>query len=62
MTDDDKSIDEEAARRFEEDLVRRGEAAKPDDAGKLPPGATHEIVEGEDGEPEKIVRRRFTIS
>ena len=42
-------------------LLIRGEAAEAID-GKLPPGATHEIVEkDEEGRPTKIVRRRFSI-
>lgn len=45
---------------FIKGLVDRGEAAKPDAAGKLPPGATHEIVgETETGLP-IVVRRRFS--
>ena len=45
---------------FVKGLVDRGEAAKADGEGKLPPGATHEIV----GHTEKglpiVVRRRFS--
>jgi hypothetical protein len=52
----------EAARakeKFVEDLLIRGEAAKAKE-GKLPPGATHEIVEEtEKGLPE-VRRRRFS--
>jgi len=45
--------------RFKQDLLSRGEAVERVN-GKLPPGATHEIV-GKDskGNP-KIVRRRFS--
>jgi hypothetical protein len=40
-----------------EGLVARGQAAKADANGALPPGATHEIVgQTEDGYP--ILRRR----
>jgi hypothetical protein len=39
-------------------LIARGEAAKAVD-GKLPPGATHEIVEERPGQLPKLVRRRF---
>lgn len=49
------------AERFVRDLLARGEAAKAID-GKLPKGATHEIV-AEPGEGEslpKVVRRRFS--
>jgi hypothetical protein len=46
-----------AEQAFVRGLVERGEAAYPDQDGKLPPGATHEIIgEGPDGLP--IVRRR----
>jgi hypothetical protein len=51
----DPTGDEEARRRFEEDLEVRGEAVPADE--ELPPGATHEIVE-EDGDGERTVRRR----
>ncbi len=45
---------------FVKGLVDRGEAAKTDADGKLPPGATHEIVgETETGLP-IVVRRRFS--
>ena len=44
-------------RRFEEDLKTRGEAARPDDEGELPPGATHEV--SDDG---TVKRRRFSAS
>lgn len=62
MSDQDKQTAEEkrAERKFVEDLVRRGEAAWPDKDGNLPPGATHEIVEENPGEPPKVVRRRFS--
>ncbi len=45
---------------FVKGLVDRGEAAKADGDGKLPPGATHEIVgDTETGLP-IVVRRRFS--
>jgi len=45
---------------FVKGLVDRGEAAKADAEGKLPPGATHEIVgHTETGLP-IVVRRRFS--
>jgi len=45
---------------FVKGLVDRREAAKADADGKLPPGATHEIVgETETGLP-VVVRRRFS--
>jgi hypothetical protein len=53
---------DDSAERFAEDLVARGEAAEADEDGKLPPGATHEIVGyTEDGKP-KLRRRRFSIT
>lgn len=49
-----------ATESFVKGLVDRGEAAKADASGKLPPGATHEIVgETETGLP-IVVRRRFS--
>ena len=63
MEADDQAADqattdtaEEAERAFVEGLIARGEAACPDEDGKLPSGATHELVEGEDGRT--IARRR----
>jgi hypothetical protein len=47
-------------KRFVEDLLRRGEAAKADENGELPAGATHEIVEDQPGKTPKVVRRRFS--
>lgn len=49
-----------AEESFVEGVLARGEAVPagtPDD--ELPPGATHEVVEGEDGKPE-LQRRRFS--
>jgi hypothetical protein len=49
-----------AEARFKRDIITRGEAAYVDDNGKLPPGATHEIIRrNAEGEPQ-IVRRRFS--
>jgi len=50
---------DDAAEKFVEDTLIRGEAAEPDEKGKLPPDATHEIVEEHDGELPTIKRRRF---
>jgi hypothetical protein len=48
------------SRDFIRGLIKRGEAAKADADGKLPKGATHEIVgETDEGEP-IVVRRRFS--
>jgi hypothetical protein len=53
---------ERAAREaFVRGIIERGEAAKPDRNGKLPPGVTHEIVEEVEGELPKIRRRRFSL-
>jgi hypothetical protein len=49
-----------AEEKFVEDLLARGEAAKPDADGNLPPSATHEIVEEPEGELPKVRRRRFS--
>jgi hypothetical protein len=45
---------------FVRGMMARGEAARADAQGRLPPGATHEIVgETADGIP-IVVRRRFS--
>lgn len=52
-----------AAERFKRDLLVRGEAAYPDDKGKLPSDATHEIIEEtkeSDGLP-RVKRRLFKL-
>jgi hypothetical protein len=53
------SPEEEAA--FTETLIESGLAARLDEEGKLPAGATHKIVEDEAGNV-KIVRRRFSMT
>ena len=58
----EKSAEELAEEKFVRDLLIRGEAAKPDEHGNLPSGATHEIVEEKEGELPKVKRRRFEIS
>ena len=50
----------EAEEQFTRGVITRGEAAKPVD-GKLPPGATHELIEGKDGKPPTIQRKRFSM-
>ena len=56
-SEDDIVPTDAASRSFVEALVARGEAARPDESGVLPPRATHEIVgETDDGWP--ILRRR----
>jgi len=48
--------------RFVSDLLVRGEAVKPDDAGKLPGDATHAVVEQTpDGTVTKVKRARFKL-
>lgn len=54
-----KVAEDAAERKFVEDTLIRGEAAETDEKGKLPPDATHEIVEEHEGEPPTIKRRRF---
>lgn len=51
--------DDAAKQAYVEALIASGQAAKPDSEGKLPPGATHEIIETEDGHTD-VVRRRFS--
>jgi hypothetical protein len=58
----EKEKEKTAAEKFVQDVLIRGEAARPDEHGDLPPGATHEIVEECEGEPPKIKRRRFSIT
>ncbi len=51
-----------AAESFVRGVLERGEAARTDKQGKLPPGATHEIVaEPPSGLP-KIRRKRFSLT
>lgn len=54
-----KVAEDAAEKKFVEDTLIRGEAAEADEKGKLPPDATHEIVEEHEGEPPTIKRRRF---
>jgi hypothetical protein len=54
-----ESAEQTAERKFVEDALIRGEAAEPDEEGKLPSDATHEIVEEHEGDLPKIRRRRF---
>ena len=54
----DESV-EEAERAFVDGLIARGEAARPDEKGRLPSGATHELVEDDDGRL-TARRRRFS--
>jgi hypothetical protein len=54
-----ESAKDAAERKFVEDTLIRGEAAEADAEGKLPPDATHEIVEEHEGELPTIRRKRF---
>ena len=57
-----KSAAAKAAEEFKRGVLARGEASKATKRGKLPPGATHEIVgETEAGLP-KLRRRRFSLA
>ena len=53
------SPEHEAA--YVESMIANGQAARLTKEGKLPPGATHKIVEDDQGRV-KVVRRRFSIS
>jgi hypothetical protein len=59
----EKPTVEERAKRAEEafirGLIQRGEAAKADEKGNLPLGATHEIVGVSPSGLPIVVRRRF---
>lgn len=56
--EDERQRDDEERERFEADLEVRGEVVAADE-GDLPPGATHVIEEGDDGE-RRVRRRRFS--
>jgi hypothetical protein len=54
-----------AAAKYVADLIARGEAVEIDtkkraERSPLPPGVTHEIVPGEDGEQPTVRRRRYS--
>lgn len=49
-----------AKEAFERGLVERGEAAPADAQGRLPPGATHEIVGHDESGRPILKRRRFS--
>ncbi|HKH49936.1 MAG TPA: hypothetical protein VKM72_35225 [Thermoanaerobaculia bacterium] len=57
---EDRERDEAAEKAFIESLIATGQAARPDKRGKLPAGATHEIVESDTDNEPKVVRRRFS--
>jgi hypothetical protein len=54
---EENAIPERAAQTFTRGVIIRGEAAKPDEGGDLPSGATHEIV-GEDEQGLPVIERR----
>jgi hypothetical protein len=56
---EEPSPEHEAA--YIESLIASGQAARLTKEGKLPPGATHKIVEDDQGHV-MVVRRRFSIS
>jgi hypothetical protein len=55
---DDDEV-EAAERAFVAGLIARGEAARPDEHGELPAGATHELIEDDEGH-QSVRRRRFS--
>ena len=56
-TASENAIPERDAQTFTRGVIIRGEAAKPDESGDLPSGATHEIV-GEDEKGLPVIERR----
>jgi hypothetical protein len=55
-----RKADDRAREAYEKGILERGEAAVADEHGRLPPGATHEIVgHDENGRP-ILKRRRFS--
>jgi hypothetical protein len=50
-----------AKEAFERGVIERGEAAPADDKGRLPPGATHEIVGYDENGRPILKRRRFSM-
>jgi hypothetical protein len=55
-SDKQRQAEEES---FTRSLVRHGQAARRGADGRLPPGATHELVDDGEG-PARVVRRRFS--
>jgi hypothetical protein len=53
----ENAIPERDAQTFTRGVIIRGEAARPDEDGDLPSGATHEIV-GEDEKGLPVIERR----
>jgi len=50
-----------AREAYERGLIERGEAAQADEHGRLPPGATHEIVGYDEAGRPILKRRRFSL-
>lgn len=60
VVEENEEVDPAAAEQaFIAGLIARGEAAPPDEHGKLPAGATHELIEDDDGTT-TVRRRRFS--
>ena len=55
--DRDEDREAEARERYERELIERGQAAE-EEGGKLPPRATHEIIEDPDDPTKRTLRRR----
>jgi hypothetical protein len=60
VTDASEDERKKAEEAYVRGILERGEAAVPDEHGRLPPGVTHEIVEQREGELPKLRRRRFS--
>ena len=62
---DQVPTDEERLRKareaYERGIIERGEAAVADEHGRLPPGATHEIIGYDPSGRPILKRRRFSI-
>ena len=56
----DHTLAKYAADKFTRDVIVRGEAAVAGPDGKLPPGATHEIMPAGPAGKLSVVRRRFS--
>jgi hypothetical protein len=54
-----KAKGDETNKRFESDLLVRGEAAELDSEGKLPKEATHAIIKSPDGDTVKRARFKY---
>jgi hypothetical protein len=50
----------QAREAYERGIIERGEAAPADEKGRLPPGATHEIIGYDETGRPILKRRRFS--